>query len=209
MATDPRALFDRYDADSNGVISLEEFRLMLPQLQIHVSPAKSLSFFRHYDCDNSGGITYDEFLALLFACNSNQNPAGFAPSERIAPRDAFCIFDADQSGSIDEDEFFYLLQYMDIDTDEGTREKMFAKYDKDRDGTIDYFEFKQVWLYLTDARRELEERDIDIPKFASKNQLIKLLEQVLLEEEEMEAEAFRYADAWRKRQEAERRRQQE
>ena len=209
MATDPRALFDRYDADSNGVISLEEFRLMLPQLRIHVSPAKSLSFFRHYDCDNSGGITYDEFLALLFACNSNQNPAGFVPSERIAPRDAFHVFDADRSGFIDEDEFFYLLQYMGIDTDEGTREKMFAKYDRDRDGTIDYFEFKQVWLYLTDARRELEERDIDIPKFASKNQLIKLLEQVLLEEEEMEAEAFRYANAWRKRQQDERRRQQE
>ena len=209
MATDPRALFDCYDIDSNGTIGLEEFRLMLPQLGIHVSPAKSLGFFRHYDRDNSGGITYDEFLALLFACNSNQNPAGFVPSERLAPKDAFCIFDQDKSGAIDEDEFFYLLQYMGIDTDEATREKLFTKYDKDRDGTIDYFEFKQVWLYLTDARRELEERDVEVPKFASKTRLLQLLDQVLLEEEEMEAEAFRYADAWRKRQQDEQRRQQE
>ena len=208
-AGDPRTLFDSYDVDSDGVISLDEFRLMLPQLGLHVSPAKSLSFFRHYDADNSGGIDYDELLALLFACNSNENPAGFAPSERMAPKDAFCIFDQDRSGAIDEDEFFYLLQYMGIDADEGTRERLFAKYDRDKNGTISYSEFKQVWLYLTDARRELEERDIPIPKFASKNHLIKMLHDVLLEEEQMEAEAFRYADAWRRRQQDERRRQEE
>ena len=208
-AGDPRTLFDSYDVDSDGVISLDEFRLMLPQLGLHVSPAKSLSFFRHYDADNSGGIDYDELLALLFACNSNENPAGFAPSERLAPKDAFCIFDQDRSGAIDEDEFFYLLQYMGIDSDEGTRERVFAKYDRDKNGTISYSEFKQVWLYLTDARRELEERDIPIPKFASKKHLIKMLDEVLLEEEKMEAEAFRYADAWRGRQQEERRRQEE
>ena len=208
-AGDPRTLFDSYDVDSDGVISLDEFRLMLPQLGLHVSPAKSLSFFRHYDADNSGGIDFDELLALLFACNSNENPAGFAPSERLAPKDAFCIFDQDRSGAIDEDEFFYLLQYMGIDSDEGTRERVFAKYDRDKNGTISYSEFKQVWLYLTDARRELEERDIPIPKFASKKHLIKMLDEVLLEEEKMEAEAFRYADAWRGRQQEERRRQEE
>lgn len=64
-------------------------------------------------------------------------------------------------------------------------------------------------MCLTNTRRELQEREIDIPKFATKTQLINILDQVLDEEEEMEEAAFRFAEAWRKRQREGRRRQKE
>jgi len=206
---DPQVLFRRYDVDGSGTISLEEFRLMLPKLGVNLCPAKSLRFFRHYDADNSGTIDYEEFLTLLFACNSNENPAGFVPGARLGPKDGFELFDTDRSGVIEEEEFYYLLQYMDIGADDLTQERMFRKYDKNRNGTIDYGEFKKVWLSLANTRNELQERGIEVPTFATKTQLIFMLDQILDEEEEMEQAAFHFAEIWRKRQSDERRRQEE
>ena len=77
------------------------------------------------------------------------------------------------------------------------QEQMFLKYDKDGSGEIDYAEFRQIWLAVADVRKELGDRGVDIPKFATRRQLQRMLEKCLDEEEEAERRAMAEAERWR------------
>ena len=68
------------------LISFEEFRKMLPFLNIHISDAKAYRYFRMCDTDGSGEIDIDEFKVALFTCDpTSGNPVGFQPSNFITP----------------------------------------------------------------------------------------------------------------------------
>lgn len=62
-------LFALFDEDDSGLISFEEFRKMLPYLDIYISDAKALRYFRICDTDGSGEIDIDEFKVALFTCD--------------------------------------------------------------------------------------------------------------------------------------------
>ncbi len=195
-------LFAKYDTDNSGKISLEEFKPLLEELGLNLTVPKVLEYFQLCDSDGSGEIDYDEFKVALYVCNSEDlNPNGFNPGSILRPKDAFDMFDKDKSGQLDETEFGLLLEYLDIDTDETTFEKMFFKYDTDRSGFIEYPEFKKVWLRLANPKKELEDRGIDIPTLFTRAQMIRLLEDVLGEEERREALAVEKAKEWKRQQE--------
>ncbi|KAH8043429.1 hypothetical protein JL722_15224 [Aureococcus anophagefferens] len=80
------------------------------------------------------------------------------------------------TGTINEDEFFFVLEYLKLDVSDQKQEQMFLKYDKDGSGEIDYAEFRQIWLAVADVRKELGDRGVDIPKFATRRQLQRMLE---------------------------------
>jgi Ca2+-binding EF-hand superfamily protein len=65
----PHELFSIFDEDDSGLISFEEFRKMLPFLDIFISDAKAFRYFRICDTDGSGEIDIDEFKVALFACD--------------------------------------------------------------------------------------------------------------------------------------------
>lgn len=65
----PSEIFALFDEDDSGVISFEEFRKMLPYLDIYISDAKAFRYFRICDTDGSGEIDIDEFQVALFACD--------------------------------------------------------------------------------------------------------------------------------------------
>ncbi len=195
-------LFAKYDKDESGKISLEEFKPLLEELGLKLTVPKVLEYFQLCDSDGSGEIDYDEFKVALYVCNSEDlNPNGFNPGSILRPKDAFDMFDKDKSGQLDETEFGLLLEYLNIDTDETTFEKMFYKYDTDRSGYIEYPEFKKVWLRLANPKKELEDRGIDIPTLFTRSQMIRLLEDVLGEEERREALAIEKAKEWKRQQE--------
>ena len=52
----PEEVFARFDEDNSGFIDFEEFRNMLPHLNVNLSEAKALKYFRQCDTDNSGEI---------------------------------------------------------------------------------------------------------------------------------------------------------
>jgi Ca2+-binding EF-hand superfamily protein len=70
----PTDIFILFDEDDSGLISFEEFRKMLPYLDINISDAKAYRYFRMCDTDGSGEIDIDEFQVALFACD----PVGFS-----------------------------------------------------------------------------------------------------------------------------------
>lgn len=65
----PMDIFILFDEDDSGSISYDEFRKMLPFLNINISDAKALRYFRMCDTDGSGEIDIDEFKVALFACD--------------------------------------------------------------------------------------------------------------------------------------------
>jgi len=90
-----------------------------------------------------------------------------------------------------------VLEYLKLDVSDQKQEQMFLKYDKDGSGEIDYAEFRQIWLAVADVRKELGDRGVDIPKFATRRQLQRMLEKCLDEEEEAERRAMAEAERWR------------
>ncbi|CAM9760364.1 unnamed protein product, partial [Phaeothamnion confervicola] len=73
---------------------------------------------------------------------------------------------------------------------------MFNKYDSDNSGYLEYAEFKKIWVRLANVKKELTDRGIKIPKFATKAQLARTLESILDEEEAREARAMAEARRW-------------
>lgn len=55
----PRQHFEKMDADSNGTVSLEEFK-STPRAKEH--PEKAGEIFKRIDADSSGGITFEEMV---------------------------------------------------------------------------------------------------------------------------------------------------
>ncbi len=65
-------------------------------------------------------------------------------------------------------------------------EKIFMKYDKDRDGLISYEEFMQIWLELGNLKEELANRGVQVNPFFSNAKLATILDKVLRDEEKLE-----------------------
>lgn len=194
----PEEVFKEIDVDGSGLIEFEEFKELLPLIGINLTEAKAWRYFRFLDTDKSGALGLDEFKAAMYACDPNSgNSIGFVPTGNLSPKDAFAMFDEDNSGRISEDEFVDILEYLDIHVSQAKQEKFFKKYDTDKSGYIEYSEFRKIWLHLGDIRGELERRGIRFGKRTPKAVMMRRLEELIDEEEQMEEQALAQAKQWR------------
>lgn len=107
-------LFDKYDADGSGGIDLQEFKVLLTDLQIQLSEPKALAYFKRCDKMRHGSISFDEFRLALYTCDP-KNPSrtmGFAPGQSLSPKDLFEMFDKDEEGAIDRAAFIQVLDFL-------------------------------------------------------------------------------------------------
>jgi len=186
----PIDIFVLFDEDDSGCIDYEEFRRLLPMLDIEIPDAKAFRYFRMCDTDGSGEIDLDEFKVALFTCDpTSGNPVGFKPSKYLTPMDAFEMFDEDRSGFLDEDEFYYAFEYLKYKLHDTHHENYFKKYDYNHTGSIDYSEFRETFFEVCDIRVELEQRGVDVPNFTKRENLVNLLRPLVIEEEEKERRA--------------------
>ena len=187
----PEELFVLFDEDESGKISYKEFRRMLPFLGIEISDAKALKYFNLCDSDADDNIVIEEFRVALYICNpTTGNNAGFTPYKYLTPLDAFETFDEQHIGVLDEDEFFFALDYLGIKLTEEKMENLFASYDIDKSGSIDYTEFREAFLSTCDIKKELQDRGEVVPTLVRKKVLIDLLRPLLIEDEERERRAL-------------------
>jgi Ca2+-binding EF-hand superfamily protein len=61
--------FVAFDTDDDGLINFEEFRKILPYLNVKISDAKSYRYFKMCDTRKAERIDIDDFKAALFACD--------------------------------------------------------------------------------------------------------------------------------------------
>lgn len=193
-------IFNIFDDDESGLMNFEEFHNMLPRLGIRISDAKAYRYFLICDTDRSGEIDVDEFKVALYACDpTSGNPIGFAPSSYLSPLDAFETFDAQHTGFVDEDEFYFAMEYLGLKMTDFRHENYFASLDINNSGKIDYIEFRKVFIKICDIKKELEQRDVEVPSITKRAKLEVILEALLDDEEDKErralAETKRYK-AW-------------
>ncbi|KAE8975942.1 hypothetical protein PR001_g25561, partial [Phytophthora rubi] len=159
-ALDPRALFDKYDADGSGAIDFDEFKVLLHDLGVSLTEPKARAYFKRCDRRRRGSISFDEFRLALYTCDP-KNPdrtGGFAPGQSLAPKDLFEMFDKDEEGAIDRGTFVELLEFIGHKLPLDKMEELFATYEDPELEMLPYVQFKKAWLTVVDVQAELRLR---------------------------------------------------
>ena len=88
------------------------------------------------------------------------------------------------------------MEYLGYKLNDKVSEESFMATDYDNQGSIDWVEFRDLFVKLCDVRKELEDREVELPAFVPDRTLRRQLKSVLLDEEIRErraiAEAKRY-----------------
>ncbi|KAJ0403225.1 hypothetical protein P43SY_000033 [Pythium insidiosum] len=194
---DPRALFDKYDADGSGGIDVDEFKVLLRDLQINLSEPKALAYFKRCDKMRRGFISFEEFRLALYTCDPKDpnRTAGFAPGQAMSPKDLFAMFDKDDEGAIDRATFLEVLAFLGKTMPLADAEGLFATHEDPELEMMPYYQFKRVWLSLVDVRAELRQRNAKFNRFLPTSSLVRLLETLVNEEEKQETKMLREAAA--------------
>ena len=161
------AAFDRFNRNGDGMLDMEEVRLMMENANYSVDAPYVVGLadmFGTYDEDGSGGIELPEFrimwaqlnLAQLLAGSSAQSGAepGFPPPHQM-PTDevaaAFAKYNRNGDGMLDLQEIDALLEDAKFDVDASYVNGlagMFGKWDADGSGGIELAEFRELWAQL-------------------------------------------------------------
>ena len=127
-----KATFQSIDENGDGMLSLEE-------LKNAVAKADKIDFgnveeiFKAIDTDNSGVIDYTEFIAASLEKKT------YLQESKL--KDAFKLFDKDGSGKVSKKEITSILN---CEKDSDYIDKLFEKYDLNKDGEIDFDEFSKL-----------------------------------------------------------------
>ena len=257
--------FAAFDADDDGLVDFNEFRSIIPYLNVKISDAKAFRYFKMCDTRQCQKIDVDDFKAALFACDPVSTfffytlsfhsltsmllvsyryhclfpfvhnyrpkaiPLGFNHVVKsvylmpLKPSTKIVLVSLMKMNSI----LRWNISGMSIITSTSTKcispdithvvaplsytpsiryklndkvsEDAFAATDYDQQGTIDWEEFRNLFTQLCDVRKELEDRDVELPTFVPSHQLRHQLKGLLSDEEVRErravAEAKRYM-AW-------------
>ena len=121
--------FQAIDDNNDGMLSLDEMKKAI-SLNKGITCSNVEEIFKSIDTDNSGVINYTEFIA------ASLDKRIYLKEEKL--KDAFKLFDSDGSGKISKSEIANILK---DEHDSGEIDKIFDKYDLNKDGEIDFEEF--------------------------------------------------------------------
>ena len=128
-------MFKDLDKDSDGVISIEEFKDNIKKTPYKdtFSEEEIDKLFEEIDVDKNGLINYTELLSALIDRDK------FIKLEQI--KECFKAYDTDNSGKISVNELKEILADAESEEQEKFIENLFQKLDKNGDGVIDFQEF--------------------------------------------------------------------
>ena len=134
-----RQAFDIMDRNGDGVITVDDLAAVMRA--IGQSPTANVlqDMIREVDADGNDTIDFTEFLALM----SRQMRQSDIEDEL---REAFRIFDRDSDGFITPKELSTLLISLGLDSSAEVVRRMINEADKNRDGKIDFAEFRALAL---------------------------------------------------------------
>jgi len=151
---DARLLFRQFDADGNGTIDKNEWRLLARCVGMNMKDEDLDRVFMVVDTDANGTIEYDEFERWFCGDLDDGDSklkrliTGLGETLRVLPASnldevlaIFNDFDADKSGTIDLDEFRELTCALGFRRSPEKTEELFKAIDIDGNGTLDFQEF--------------------------------------------------------------------
>ena len=134
-----RQAFDIIDRNGDGVITIDDLAAVMRAMGQTPTSQELQDMIKEVDADGNDNIDFTEFLALM----SRQMRQSDIEDEL---KDAFRIFDRDSDGFITSQEIRSLLISLGLDSSPEVIRRMINEADKNRDGKIDYSEFRALAL---------------------------------------------------------------
>lgn len=161
-----KKMFDRYDADKSGNLSLQEVSLLIvevgltPRCREDQDEIKKL--LQEVDADGSGEIDFEEFQELVQAItekmrsgqrrreNETAKRLGFSTKQIADLRDAFFQLDESGDGELSIDECRQTLTLLRKNMSSEDLHAVFDSIDRNGSGHIDFEEFLHFWKSVED-----------------------------------------------------------
>ena len=130
--------FHLFDRDNDNRVSTKELGAIMRSLGHPLSENELQQIINEADEDNNGTIELDEFLSMM----SRRMNVGDSVEEEI--KAVFQQFDKNNDGMISAAELRYVMNIMGESPSEQDIEKMMSVGDLNKDGYIDFDEFKSL-----------------------------------------------------------------
>ncbi|CAI9774744.1 unnamed protein product [Fraxinus pennsylvanica] len=150
-----RRIFDIFDKNNDGVISLDELREALGLLGLNANMAELESMIQSHIQPGNAGLTYKDFEDLHVSLNNVffglDEVVDEEAQEESDLSEAFKVFDEDGDGYISARELQVVLGKLGLlEGGEIDRvEQMISSVDSNHDGRVDFFEFKNMMRCVT------------------------------------------------------------
>eukprot|EP00468_Gymnochlora_sp_CCMP2014_P008225 CAMPEP_0167762388 /NCGR_PEP_ID=MMETSP0110_2-20121227/12739_1 /TAXON_ID=629695 /ORGANISM="Gymnochlora sp., Strain CCMP2014" /LENGTH=157 /DNA_ID=CAMNT_0007649255 /DNA_START=21 /DNA_END=494 /DNA_ORIENTATION=- len=132
-----REVFDLFDKDSDGTITISELGVVLKSLKKNFNEKQLKEIIKKVDKNGDGQIDFEEFLKMM------SNRVG-TRNRDYELKEAFNVFDQDGDGYITASELSTVMKTLGEQIDKETIDLMIEGVDRDGDGEIDFNEFKMM-----------------------------------------------------------------
>lgn len=148
-----RRIFDMFDKSNDGMLTADELSQALSILGLEADPSEIDSMISSYVKPGNQGLCFEDFEALhqslnnaFFADDVDDAPSSEEDSQESDLSEAFKVFDEDGDGFISARELQVVLSKLGFP--EGREidrvELMISSVDRNQDGRVDFFEFKDM-----------------------------------------------------------------
>ncbi|CAH2078431.1 unnamed protein product [Thlaspi arvense] len=149
-------IFDLFDKNGDGFITVEELSQALSRLGLNADLSDLKSTVESYIQPGNTGLNFDDFSSLhktlddSFFGGAEENDETSSPESAAADEsdlaEAFKVFDENGDGFISARELQTVLKKLGLpEGGEMARvEKMIVSVDRNQDGRVDFFEFKNM-----------------------------------------------------------------
>ncbi|KAG6589633.1 putative calcium-binding protein CML27, partial [Cucurbita argyrosperma subsp. argyrosperma] len=133
-----RKVFDRFDSNGDGRISITELDSVLKSLGSAIPYEELRGVMEDLDYDKDGFINIDEFAAFC------KEPMASDEAGLSELRDAFDLYDQDHNGLISHSELHLVLTRLGINYSIEDCQRMIHTVDSDGDGNVNFEEFRKM-----------------------------------------------------------------